>query len=97
LILAEIATGLVTGAVTGLTVFLVVSLWKGNMILGLAVGVAMFCAITVANLAGSLIPVAMDRLGFDPAVASGPFISTMSDLTSVFIYFSIAGIFIHFF
>ena len=41
LILAEIATGLVTGAVTGLTVFLVVSLWKGNMILGLAVGVAM--------------------------------------------------------
>ena len=97
LILAEIATGLVTGAVTGLTIFIVVSLWKGNMILGLAVGVAMFCAITVANLAGSLIPVAMDRLGFDPAVASGPFISTMSDLTSVFIYFSIAGIFIHFF
>jgi magnesium transporter len=97
LILAEIATGLVTGAVTGLTIFAVVTLWKGNIMLGLAVGVAMFCAITVANLAGSLIPVGMDRLGFDPAVASGPFISTMSDLTSVFIYFSIAGMFIRFF
>ncbi|GFH42793.1 magnesium transporter MgtE [Lactococcus hodotermopsidis] len=96
LILAEIATGLVTGAITGLTIFAVVSFWKGNIMLGLAVGVAMFCAITVANLAGSLIPVGMDRLGFDPAVASGPFISTMSDLTSVFIYFSIAGIFIRF-
>ena len=96
LILAEITTGLVTGAVTGLTIFVVVSLWKGNIMLGLAVGVAMFCAITVANLAGSLIPVGMDRLGFDPAVASGPFISTMSDLTSVFIYFSIAEVFISF-
>ena len=96
LILAEITTGLVTGAVTGLTIFLVVSMWKGNIMLGLAVGVAMFCAITVANLAGSLIPVGMDRLGFDPAVASGPFISTMSDLTSVFIYFSIAEVFISF-
>ncbi|MDR1605948.1 MAG: magnesium transporter [Streptococcaceae bacterium] len=97
LILTEIATGLVTGAVTGATIFAVVSLWKGNLVLGFAVGVAMFCAITVANLAGSLIPVAMDRMGFDPAVASGPFISTMSDLTSVFIYFSIAGVFIQFF
>ncbi|GFH41179.1 magnesium transporter [Lactococcus insecticola] len=97
LILREIATGLVTGAVTGVTIFAVVSIWKGNIMLGLAVGVAMFCAITVANLAGSLIPVGMDRLGFDPAVASGPFISTMSDLTSVFIYFSIAGMFIRFF
>ena len=96
LILTEITTGLVTGAVTGLTIFLVVSMWKGNIMLGLAVGVAMFCAITVANLAGSLIPVGMDRLGFDPAVASGPFISTMSDLTSVFIYFSIAEVFISF-
>ena len=96
LLLAEITTGLVTGAVTGLTIFVVVSLWKGNIMLGLAVGVAMFCAITVANLAGSLIPVGMDRLGFDPAVASGPFISTMSDLTSVFIYFSIAEVFISF-
>lgn len=96
LIMAEIATGLVTGAVTGLTIFTVVSIWKGNIMLGLAVGVAMFCAITVANLAGSLIPVGMSKLGFDPAVASGPFISTMSDITSVFIYFSIAEIFISF-
>lgn len=96
LIMTEIATGLVTGAVTGLTIFTVVSIWKGNIMLGLAVGVAMFCAITVANLAGSLIPVGMSKLGFDPAVASGPFISTMSDITSVFIYFSIAEIFISF-
>ena len=50
----------------------------------------MLFAITVANLAGSLIPMLMDRLGFDPAAASGPFITTLSDLTSVLIYFNIA-------
>jgi len=39
----------------------------------------------------------MSSFGFDPAVASGPFISTLSDLTSVLIYFSIAGIFMQYF
>ncbi|OFI48278.1 magnesium transporter [Floricoccus tropicus] len=97
MILSELITGLITGLVTGITIFIVVSIWKHNMILGIAVGTAMFCAITVANLAGSLIPILMEKLGFDPAVASGPFISTMSDLTSVFIYFNIASLFIHYF
>jgi magnesium transporter len=95
MILSEILTGMITGLVTGVTIFAVVSLWKGNIVLGFAVGMAMFAAITVANLAGSLIPILMDRLGFDPAVASGPFITTMSDLTSVFIYFNIASLFIN--
>jgi len=88
---------MITGLVTGITIFAVVSIWKGNLVLGFAVGTAMFCAITVANLAGSLIPILMEKLGFDPAVASGPFITTMSDLTSVFIYFNIAALFIKFF
>lgn len=93
----EVLTGLVTGAITGLTIFLIVTIWKGNPILGFVIGMAMMCAITVANLAGSLIPMLMDKLGFDPAVASGPFITTLSDLTSVLIYFNIASIFMNYF
>ncbi len=92
--LSEMLTGVVVGVVTGLAVFLIVTFWKHNMELGLAVGLAMMIAIMVANLAGYLIPVAMDRLGLDPAVASGPFITTLSDLTSVLIYFSVAQLFI---
>lgn len=92
-VISEVLTGLVTGAITGLTIFAIVSIWKGNPILGFVIGMAMMCAITVANLAGSLIPMLMDRLGFDPAVASGPFITTLSDLTSVLIYFNIASFF----
>ncbi len=90
LLIHEISTGLISGLVTGLTITIVVGLWQQNWILGAVIGLAMFCAITVATLAGSFIPVLMDRIGVDPAVASGPFISTLSDLTSVLIYFSIA-------
>ncbi|MGM0239067.1 magnesium transporter [Enterococcus sp. AZ103] len=93
LILSEILTGLVTGLVTGVTIFVIVGIWKSNFILGFVIGTAMMAAITVANLAGSFIPMLMEKLGFDPAVASGPFITTLSDLTSVLIYFNIASMF----
>lgn len=93
LVMSEILTGIITGAVTGVVIFLVVGFWKQNFPLGLVIGIAMLCAITIANLAGSLIPILMEKLGFDPAVASGPFITTLSDLTSVLIYFNIAGLF----
>lgn len=93
LLIGELLTGLATGLVTGVTVFIIVSVWKGNPILGFVIGSAMVAAITVATLAGSFIPMLMDKLGFDPAVASGPFITTLSDLTSVLIYFNIAGLF----
>lgn len=97
LIISEVLTGLVTGAVTGLTIFIVVGVWKHSFVLGFVIGMAMMGAITVANLAGSLIPMLMDKLGFDPAVASGPFITTLSDLTSVLIYFNIASFFMTYF
>ncbi|WP_034550762.1 magnesium transporter [Carnobacterium funditum] len=97
LVISEVLTGVVTGLTTGVTIFLVIGIWKDNFILGFVIGTAMLFAIIVANLAGSLIPILMDRLGFDPAVASGPFISTLSDLTSVLIYFNIAAYFMKFF
>ena len=97
LVCSEVLTGLITGLVTGFVICVVVGFWKGNFVLGLVIGVAMLCAITVANLAGSFIPMLMEKLGFDPAVASGPFITTLSDLTSVLIYFNIAKLFMGFF
>ncbi|GEN95601.1 magnesium transporter [Pediococcus ethanolidurans] len=97
LILNEIATGIIIGIITGLCVWLMVGLWKQNLLLGGVVGAAMASAIFVANLAGSLIPIGMEKLGVDPAVASGPFISTLSDLTSVLIYFNIAQYFLQLF
>lgn len=97
LIFSEILTGLISGLVTGLTIMVVVGIWKQNFMLGFVIGIAMLFAIAVGNLAGSLIPMVMDKLGFDPAVASGPFITTLSDLTSVLIYFNIASLFMDYF
>jgi len=91
---SEILAGIIVGIATGCSVFVIVAIWKHNSILGLAVGLAMTMAIIVANLAGYLIPVLIDKMGFDPAVASGPFITTLSDLTSVLIYFNVAQLFI---
>ncbi len=91
---SEVIAGILVGIATGLSVFIVVALWKQNVVLGFAVGLAMTIAIIVANLAGYLIPVVIDKISFDPAVASGPFITTLSDLTSVLIYFNVAQLFI---
>nr|WP_252902537.1 magnesium transporter [Paucilactobacillus hokkaidonensis] len=94
LISNEVLTGVLIGIVTAVVITIIVGVWKHNFILGGVIGISMMVAIVVANLAGSLIPILMDKIGVDPAVASGPFISTLSDLTSVMIYFSIAQLFL---
>jgi magnesium transporter len=92
LILNEVMTGILIGLLTGVAIFIVVLLWQKNLQLGIVVGASMSGAIFIANLVGSLIPVIMEKFGMDPAVASGPFISTLSDITSILIYFNIATI-----
>ena len=94
MLLTEVLIGAMIGTTAGITIFLGYLVWKANLLLGVAVGLAMGVAILVANVAGSFIPLIMDKIGVDPAVASGPFISTLSRLTSVIIYFNIAGLFI---
>lgn len=96
LISNEVLTGALIGVVTAVVITMIVGIWQQNFILGGVIGISMLVAIVVANLAGSLIPILMDKIGVDPAVASGPFISTVSDLTSVMIYFSIAQLFLNY-
>jgi len=94
LIVREIATGLLVGASTAIVVIPLIYVWKGNVFLGVLVGVALLTTLTVATLSGALIPLLMERLKIDPAVASGPFITTLNDITSVLIYFGLATVFI---
>lgn len=94
IICKEILIGLIVGFVTGIVIMIIVGIWQTNWLLGFAIGISMMISIAVANVAGLLIPLGMNMLKVDPAVASGPFISTLSDLTSVLIYFSIAQIFL---
>lgn len=95
LLLRELCTGLIMGIISGAVVVGIVYIWKGELIIGLLVGAAICCSILVATLAGSFIPLLMHKLGVDPAVASGPFITTVNDVTSILIYLGLATLFIN--
>jgi magnesium transporter len=93
MLLREAGTGLITGATCGLLVMLIVFFWQGDFFLGLLVGVSIFSTLLVATLAGSFIPLLMHKFNIDPAVASGPFITTINDIISILIYFGMATLF----
>ena len=94
LVLRELSTGMIMGLVSGAIVVGIIFFWKGTLMIGLLVGAAICCSIIVATLAGSFIPILMHKLGVDPAVASGPFITTLNDVTSIIIYLGLASTFI---
>lgn len=96
LMMREASTGLITGAVCGTVMAIVIFLWKNEFFLGLLVGFTLLITLIIATLAGSLIPIVMDKLKIDPAVASGPFITTINDIISVLIYFGMATAFMKF-
>ncbi|MGM9927293.1 MAG: magnesium transporter [Bacillus sp. (in: firmicutes)] len=93
LIVREAGTGLITGATCGILISAVLYFWKGDLYLGLLVGISILSTIIVATLAGTLVPLLMHKMKIDPAVASGPFITTICDLVSILIYFGLATMF----
>ncbi len=92
----EFRVGLVMGIICGGVVGGVASLLfsDGKHVLGLIVFVAMVAAMTVAATVGSLAPAVMKRFGIDPAIASGPFVTTANDCIGIVIYLSTALLFI---
>ena len=66
----------------------------GQAILAIIVGGSLTIAMTVGTLVGSMIHLVMNKLKIDPAVASGPFITTINDIVSMLIYFGLATSFI---
>lgn len=91
-IVREIGTAAVIGLACGAAASAVAWLWFKHPLVGVCVGCAMFLAISVAVILGVLVPLALDRTGVDPAVASGPFITTTNDILGIFIYLGLATI-----
>lgn len=91
LVKREAGTGLIMGVACGIIVAIISQVvTQGNIVLGFIVGFSLFCTIIVATLSGTIIPLIINRLKIDPAVASGPFITTVNDIIGLMIYFSIA-------
>ncbi len=90
--LKEITVGLVNGAALGLLIGAVATLWDGNVWLGLVVGVTLGLNTLIAVSIGGTVPLLLKRLGVDPAVASGPILTTITDICGFFIALSLASL-----
>ena len=86
----ELAIGFILGLVYGLLIASVAQLQYSTLMLAVAVCLAVICSMSVAALVGSCVPMLLARINIDPAVATGPFVTTAIDLISVYFYFSIA-------
>jgi magnesium transporter len=86
----EVRTGAAIGVICGLIAMVGALVFSGNPVLGLVVGLSIFWAIFVAATLGVLIPFFFIRVKIDPAVASGPLITTLNDCTGVAIYLALA-------
>jgi magnesium transporter len=66
------------------------------MVIGVIVTTALVSVIIIASLIGTFVPLLLDKFGIDPALATGPFITTSNDICGILIYFSIARIILGF-
>ena len=88
--LREAGSGFLSGLVCATVLFFIILIIYRTPLLALIVGGSLTCAMTVGTLVGSMIPLVMNKFKIDPAVASGPFITTINDIVSMLIYFGLA-------
>lgn len=85
----EIALSAALGLAMGAAVFLL-GLWRSGLSVALVVSFSMLAVVMTGSLLGTLLPLALHKLRFDPATASAPLITSMADILGILIYFSIA-------
>ena len=86
----ELCIGLILGVVYGIFIAAVAQVSYSTLALAISVGLALMSSMSIAALVGSFVPMVMARINVDPAVATGPFVTTAIDIISVFFYFVIA-------
>jgi magnesium transporter len=89
--LKEIGVGFINGLALGLLLGAVAWGWKGNPYLGLVVGAALATNTVVAVSIGGAVPLLLRRFGVDPAIASGPILTTVTDMVGFFLVLSFAA------
>jgi len=93
LILKEVVVGSLLGAAYGLLVGLASEYITGTPMsnLGFVIGLSIFCSMTIATAVGASVPIILKKLNFDPAISTGPFVTTAIDIIGVALYFLIAS------
>lgn len=86
----ELSTGAMIGFICMIIITTMISVFYGNWMLGLIVGFSILCTLSISAVVGAVFPLLINKLKFDPAIASGPFITTINDVVGLLIYFTIA-------
>ncbi|QFI39753.1 magnesium transporter [Moritella marina ATCC 15381] len=86
----EAMVGALNGAIWAISIAIIVSLWKGDMSLGLIIGGAMFINMAMGGLAGVVIPLVMKKYNIDPALAGGMALTTVTDVVGLFAFLGMA-------
>jgi magnesium transporter len=86
----ELLVGLLNGLMFAFILGMVAALWFNVTDLGLVIALAMVTVLVAAALGGILIPLVLTRLGVDPAVSSGPFVTTVTDVVGFLAFLGIA-------
>ncbi len=90
----EILVGAINGLVFAAVMGIVGIIWFGSPVLGYVIALAMIINLVVAGLAGTGVPVLLEKIGVDPALASGAFVTTVTDVVGFFAFLGLAGIFL---
>jgi magnesium transporter len=90
----ELAVGATVGAATGALTALVAYAFNGNPWLGVILFMAMLLNLAVGGLAGAAVPLALRRLGLDPALGSGVLVTTFTDVIGFFVFLGLATLFL---
>lgn len=87
----EVLVGLVNGLIFAIVMGIVGYIWFGSLMLGYVIAAAMVVNMVVAGFAGTVIPVMLERMGIDPALASGAFVTTVTDIVGFFAFLGLAA------
>ncbi|MFQ6551652.1 magnesium transporter [Aestuariibius insulae] len=86
----EVAVGLINGVIFAIVMGIVGVIWFGSPMLGIVIALAMVINMVAAGLAGTVIPVILEKLKVDPALASGAFVTTVTDVVGFFAFLGLA-------
>ncbi|NNE03808.1 MAG: magnesium transporter [Eudoraea sp.] len=91
-LIKETLLATLNGLILAVVLLVVTWFWKGNFLTSLAISFSLITVIVVAGIIGTFIPLFLHKRGIDPAIATGPFITTSNDIFGILIYFWIAKV-----
>ena len=95
-LIKEVGLALINGSILGLLVILFGAFVDQDFIVSITIALSMLSVIIIASLIGTFVPIILDRKGIDPAIATGPFITTSNDIFGIFLFFYIAKLMLGF-